>query len=399
MRPRLGPDRAFLVAALTGMNGYFLAMSTQIMSETVYTALSAAALILICRAGEKGGTRTAAFAGLVIAAAIYARTIGVTLALAGCGALLLCRRRREALTLAGVVSVLMSPWIWRSLALRNSYLYQLFDAPLTETGGHSTRLLWLSRLLYNAPRYAGKVTGDLFFHPFLVDVDPYHPLKVTLSLVLTAGIALGLMAAIRKIVTRHDRPATHRVAPTLLYLPAYLGVCLIWPYHDTRFLLPVLPFLIEHGLQGAEVVGRRLRFGRLAPEAAGLLIVVGFAGCVSVAYDNHAHFYTDEMARYREACLWVQGHAPVEAVVLCRKPREAAFWSSRKAWWYTGTQPTAEVLATVRRTGATHLLINDFPISGVNLAERSSALLREGAFRLVHQTDPPRVMIYEIRLE
>jgi hypothetical protein len=339
--------------------------------------------------------RRAVFVGLVIVVAIYTRTIGFTLALAACGTLLLRRRVREALALAGVALLLTSPWIWRSIALQDSYLYR-FQVPLPGAGRQAGPLLWLSRLLYNAPRYAGKVTGDLFLHPFLADVDPYHPLKVALSLVLTAGIAAGLGAAIREAFRPSPRLSFE---PTLLYLLAYLAVCLVWPYHDARFLLPVLPFLIEHGLRGAEAVGRRIRFGRLAGETAGLLLVIGLAGCVSVAYDNRVHFYTDEMVRYREACLWVREHAPPEAVILCRKPREAAFWSGRRAWWYTGTQPVEEVLATARRTGATHLLINDFPIAGINLAERFSAVLRDRAarFRLAHQTDPPRMLIYETK--
>ena len=402
LRPRLGPDRAFLIAALTGTNGHFLSISTRIMSETTYVVLSAFALLLVRRAAEEGGARTAAFAGLTIAAAIYARTIGVALVLTGCAALLLRRRRREALALAGVVLLLTSPWIWRSIALRNSYLFQLFDTPLPVTDGHSGPLLWPFRLLYNAPRYAGKVMADLFFHPFLTDIDPYQPLKIALSLTLTAGIAIGLGVAVREAFSvQRSAFSVQNADATLLYLLTYVGICLIWPYHDARFLLPVLPFLFEHGLRGAEAVGRRIRLRRLAGEAAGLLTVVGLAGCVSIAHDNRVQFYTDEIARYREACLWVQERTSPEAVLLCQKPREAAFWSGRRAWWYTGSQPAAEVLATARRTGATHLLINDFPIAGVNLAERFSAVLREGAphFRPVHRTAPPRVTIYEIRLE
>jgi 4-amino-4-deoxy-L-arabinose transferase-like glycosyltransferase len=402
LRPRLGPDRAFLIAALTGTNGYFLSISTQIMSETVYLALSASALLLVRRAAGQGGAQRAAFAGLTIAAAIYARTVGVALVLAGCAALLLSRRRRETLVLAGVVSLLTWPWVWRSIVLRNSYLSQLFHTPLAGTGGHSGPLLWSSRLLYNAPRYAGKVAADLFFHPFLTDVDPYHPLKIALSLLLTAGIAIGLAVAAREAFSvQRSAFSVQNADATLLYLLTYAGVCLIWPYHDARFLLPVLPFLFEHGLRGAQAVGGRIRLRRLAGEAAGLLTVVGLAGGVSIARDNRLQFYTDEMARYREACLWVQERTPPGAVLLCRKPREAAFWSGRRAWWYTGSQPAAELLAAARRTGATHLLINDFPIAGVNLAERFTAVLREGAshFYPVHQTAPPRVTIYEILLE
>ncbi len=43
-------------------------------------------------------------------------------------------------------------------------------------------------------------------------------------------------------------------------------------------------------------------------------------------------------------------------------------------------------------------MINDFHISGVNLAERFASVLREeGAhFRLIHRTDPPCVSIYEV---
>ena len=255
LRSRLGADRAFLIAMLTGLNGYFLSIATKVMSETVYLTLSAIAIILVHRVAAKGGVRRTLVAGLLIALVVYTRTIGGALALASCITLLFRRRVREAFVLGGLLFCAILPWALRSIALQNSYLYYLFSQPMTTSGAQGDQMLWLARLYHNAPRYAGKAMGDLFFHPFTADMDPHNILKILMSITVTLAITAGYLAGVKDVIVgrRADSGiwAVRRwegltnLDCGLLYLLVYVGICLVWPYHDARFLVPLLPFLLE----------------------------------------------------------------------------------------------------------------------------------------------------------
>ena len=84
--------------------------------------------------------------------------------------------------------------------------------------------------------------------------------------------------------------------------------------------------------------------------------------------------------------------------MLARKPRIAALWSERKAWWYTNGSHIPETATQGIAIQPTHLIVTHYPISGIALSEGFDKLLAEtpARFRLLYQTDEPRVSVFEI---
>ena len=132
----------------------FLATST-VMSECVFAARAAAAVILVERGSRRSASDSVApmLAALATAAVIMIRTAGLALAAAGLVYLLLNRRWRQAAIYAVAVAMLLLPWD----------LYSRSHAPTdAERAAHGgtivnsyQRLLTTTRL--NDPR-AGRVS-------------------------------------------------------------------------------------------------------------------------------------------------------------------------------------------------------------------------------------------------
>jgi hypothetical protein len=385
----VGSERAFIVTLLTGLNAWYLNLATSIVAEPVYLFFSAAALLYMNRFITTGQNfNTLVTTALLLAASFYTRTVGISLVVASLIFLLLRRRLKSAFILCILLAVLLGWWGWRSSQLGNPYVQQLME---NSTGVESTKKhnLWMSRVLHNAPRYAGKVMSNLVGGPAIARLNPYQPVKVFSSLFISALFLLGFLIDLRRGITLEG-----------LYLLIYLGIYAVWPYHDARFLVPVLPFIFLHVLRGTEALATpwpsRQHWARTAMVV--LLTVVGLTGCSILIHHNRTQYYYPEMARYREACSWIESNTSSDAVLLCRKPRLAAIWSGRKTWWYAGKGGPAELVKLNRLFAATHLIINDFSISGVNLADRFAPILHSYPqdFSLLFQTDAPIVSVYEI---
>ncbi len=389
LRVRWGDDMALVVTVLTAVNPFYLNIATSILSETVYLFLTLCAMLALNRSAESDGSlKESVKPALLIAASFYARTVGLTLTVASGLYLLLQRRFRWAFVLVIIQLVLIGWWGWRSVQVDSPYIGLLLK-PNEDTSVAGVASKWLGLVIHNIPRYAGKVMADLAGGPFVALIDPYHPVKVGASLTLSLLFIVGFIKDLRD-----------RVSLEGVYLLIYLGVHSLWPYHHARFLIPILPFILAYSISGLETllgawphVRDRARYGMVM-----FLGIVGLSGCITLIYHNRTDFYFPEMKSYREACLWIKSNTPPDAVVVCRKPRMAALWSDRKAWWYTGGREAEEFVENVRRIKGSHVIVNNFRISGVNLAESFEGVLKgyPGVFQPVYHTELPRVLVYEI---
>ena len=389
LRVRWGVDRALVVTLLTAVNPFYLNIATSILSETIYLFLTVCALLALNRPPEsEGSLKESVKPALLIVASFYARTVGLTLTVASGLYLLLQRRLRWVLVLTIIQLVLIGWWGWRSVQVDSPYIGLLLK-PSEDTSVAGVASKWLSPVIHNIPRYAGKVMADLAGGPFVALIDPYHPVKVAASLTLSLLFVVGFIKDFRDRVTLEG-----------VYLLVYLGVHSLWPYHHARFLIPILPFILAHSISGLDTllaawpsVRDRARYGMVL-----FLAIVGLTGCLTLIHHNRTDFYFPEMKSYREACLWIRSNTPPDAVVVCRKPRMAALWSGRKAWWYTGGGEAKELIENIRSIKGSHVIVNDFQISGVNLAESFQGVLNEypRVFQSVYQTGLPRVRVYEV---
>lgn len=216
-----------------------------LFSETAFMAALCAVLIAAKRLATlaDGGTRRLALGvGLAVGALALLRTVGLAILPALLLFLLLHRRNRDAAWVLGGALILLAPWqLWTAL--------HAHDAPTSIAGGYGSYTGWL----VDAYRTGGvpfalavlreNVRGlaiplTLFG---LVDAPPWAQLAAGLPLL--ALLAAGL------------RVLWGRAPVTVLMLPPYLVLLLVWPFPLDRFLWPLWPLLLVAGVLGAQSLG------------------------------------------------------------------------------------------------------------------------------------------------
>ncbi|MFI5234304.1 MAG: glycosyltransferase family 39 protein [Gemmatimonadales bacterium] len=208
-----------------------LATSTVLFSEPVFLVLLLATLMAAERAVDDDGIQWAALAGLLIGLVGNIRTIGVLVLPALVVVLIAHRRYRAALAGGTIGLLLLAPWLWwtstHSAAglgvLAASYgPYLTFYADALHSAGPPFAL---RVALHNARALTG-VASALF-----------APWPAAWADLPTAGLTL-LVLGVGAWRLRRTVPVT------LLFLIAYLGVVLLWPYSPDRFLWGIWPLLI-----------------------------------------------------------------------------------------------------------------------------------------------------------
>jgi hypothetical protein len=168
-------------------------------------------------------------AALAVAVACLTRTIGISL-FAPLIAVLL--RRRPRVALLTLLIALLPMFEWHALHYSaHSYAVEVLGAMFSSNAMHSL----LQQLAGELPALRGGFADNFLVTPELV------PLTDVLALACIAA------AALRVASLRADA----------LYLAAYFGIILIWPYSEEarRFLWPVLPLLLAQPLLLARASG------------------------------------------------------------------------------------------------------------------------------------------------
>ena len=297
---RIAPWLAVAVLVICVPNPMLVHLAGSVFSEPLFAALTLGAVLLL--ATDAPTARTRAMAGALAIAAALTRSIGVALVLAMLAEWALQRRWRSVVALAACASLTVGAWTgWTVLAPRRaagaSYVADALLAPSAAiptpsgatasaaTPGDSVirgqrprdvddvRAPQTQRWLRTAvtfgtrvpQRAIGYVTGHL---PGALAQPDVTATRIDEALSLVVLLLAGGVGFARLL--RWQRP-------TALYVAVYVGVLLIWPYGQTRFLAPVLPIVALVLLVGIWSAGR----SGLAPRVASVAVWV-FAGAIGV---------------------------------------------------------------------------------------------------------------------
>jgi hypothetical protein len=200
-----------------------LMLSTAVMSEPLFLAMLLPTLLVAERAARDGGARWTAAAGLMLAACILVRSIGI----AGFGAfavVLATRRRWRELGLALVTTAAaVAPWlVWKRLhetplPMAWAGMYGDYGAWLSEgVSSHGVTLL-LRVALQNA-----RDVVEAFAAYW--SAGPGGVFRTSLAVMLLIVMCVGLAISWRR-------------APVIAWtLVCYMAIVLVWPFHPQRFV-------------------------------------------------------------------------------------------------------------------------------------------------------------------
>jgi hypothetical protein len=308
------------------------------MTELPYTALSLAALACAARGAPLR-------AGLLAGLAALTRTVGLVLVAALVASLVLPRRdRRGALLRAAPALALLGPW-WVRQAVVGSSLAGDYaqEALLADPYGASPNAgaaahAWAvaMRMLGALPDLAHHLGQSLFFY---ADVFG-RPFAIALGAAAAVPCAVGLARRLRA-----------GPGPAEWYTLGFTGVLIAWPWHDQRFLLPLVPVLYLYLVEGAAALWPR---PRALAVAAALPVVTGLA--------TLTHFVAIDLARGQSSApeyddltsvaAWVR-EAPHDARFVYDRPAELYLLADRPAAPTNLVDPHRPLFAS----GATHLVL------------------------------------------
>ncbi len=337
--------RAWLLAALLGINPYLLAFGGMMFSDVLFSCCVLA--VMLALAGE--GVAMAALAGALAACAYLSRTAGIALLASVPLAMLWAGRKKAVFQKAVVFSAPLLAavigWMWwtrthtkTSVDLTTLYYTDYMRYLLRFDWNVLPSVLWknIDQLLYSMGSMAVPRVFDAFF-------------MKTLTQVVGVAMIVGTVRLVR-------RGGAGQYASFALITSAIL---LIWNFPPTeRFVVPLYPLLLAGLATEIEHLGKML-LGAFRKKdmgervvASGFLAAVVFLLGMGLALQVYMTFFyprqasaarVEKLRDQRAAYQWISNNLPTSAKVLSYDDPLLYLYTGRRGhylpldplWWYT----------------------------------------------------------------
>ena len=262
----LGKTASLAGALLFALNPLVLVYSSEALSEAPFIALGLWMFILFEKAVSTEQPNRTNMVYLLIAGAVVAlvREVGVAMVLAVAVGFIVCRRRARAAGILAFTFGILALWYVRNHMAAAAQVgsqegnISLIVRHFVTPADVSLMREFILRMWLNFKEYSDQVGGMLFYPLFAsrqarMYADP-SSLYRTLVLVLENGkivvvlVSTFLMLSGMYADMRTSKTGIVRLCSVVLYL----GVVLVYPVHDIRFLVPLLPLMIFYVIRGAQ---------------------------------------------------------------------------------------------------------------------------------------------------
>jgi hypothetical protein len=317
---------ALILGMALAVNWLWLRTGSAIQSEPLYLFLGQS-VILVAARRSSNRRRQLAMVSALLAGSVLTRHVAVGLAIAVVLDLVLRRRPRDAVLVAAMTTVLVSPWlVWLATAgLR---------------GASQTALLgqgqegWLARIghlaVFYVERIPDQITGPLVEVATRFQASRRIALIAQVWAVLATGVVVtGWLCAVKRRLRR-----LAGLVPLVT-----LGVLVLWPFTEAgRFLIPLLPFVLIGTVEGLSSVlgligrrsGVRFRGSRLRVLGAGLVLAASLPYSIYAIATGRNSVVEASQRDFDAACDWISSRATHAGPVLSRHPGEVYLRTSRQ---------------------------------------------------------------------
>ena len=359
VRQVAGVPIALTVSFLTALSPALLNSGGSLLSEPLFFATVAGALVCTIKTGP-ATSRNAYLAMAFALGAFLTRTAGITIVVV-IGLWLLQRRRRNeilAYALAGLLVV--GGWFAYTASVPPASAGWSYAAEVSRQLGTDPEQVvgmvpsaWHSAVVYGT-RYLPSFLGI----PRLPNSSIDNVLWLVVQVLLLAAGAVVLWQKNRVVA---------------LFMAAYAGLLLIWPWPISRLLIPLLPYAVAALLIGA------YRLTRSLPAVArgavmGALVLLLSVGAVrgALARDVRARAcdrnnpvptaecYGMEATSIASAALYLREHAPRGSVVLTYYPPVVNFVSGHLTEYsrLVDRLPQGQAARVLRERGIGYVLLS-----------------------------------------
>ena len=299
---------AAVVAILAALSPAILSLVRFTMSDIPYAALAAEALLCLDgkyepEAATRRRWKWLLAAGLLIAAGMHTRGVGVALALAAVVSLLVRRRLKDAAVLCGVIALCMAPWwffqAWAARAngdVQNSLLFAgdlRYGLWMPHQLSDTLRVMWhnLFEIVFCLTQYEFAFPWALLFS-WSAESSWVAILAHDLAYTIAIVVLIGFIQSVR---------SGWRVMH--VYALCYGLLILAWPFEPSRFLTVWSPWLIFFFLLGTQQVSdflgrffasplwRRWVFAAVVTAPAVTLLVLFVGDDISLLVSTGTGYY------------------------------------------------------------------------------------------------------------
>lgn len=336
-KDELPPVLGLTAVAVLGFDPYLREFNNYVLSDIPFLFFTYLCLFLITRYYESPRTRQQSVRWpLLVGACIYlacgTRTVGVVLL----PVLLLhdWTRQRKLGVISMVATAVCVPLIGLQailLGASGSYMHMFLFRP---------HIVWA-----NGVAYAKDVS--------LLWINGYN--KWLRAALFFGMYALAIAGFLKKVLRRH-------LTVYELFLVAYLGVILLWPYYQgLRFLIPVLPIYLLYAFCTLNDIGRFPWAGleRSVMPALVALILASYVGAYSKTRYGPLPIGV-ETPKSEALFNFITRNTPTAAVFVFKKPRPLSLYTGRSTSVYPATSDDSVFWAYFRKIRASFLVTYPF---------------------------------------
>ncbi|WP_406700424.1 glycosyltransferase family 39 protein [Singulisphaera sp. Ch08] len=337
---------ALALGSALAVNWSWGRMGGAIQSEPLYCLLSVLTL-LVASGARANRPQQGILLGLLVAASILTRHVGVCLAAAVVLDMLLRRRVVLAVVTLVTTSICLVPWLaWLHRVGHGS------QASLFEFAGLPSLLG--RQLLFYTRRIPDQLLG-----PFVEIATVYVNRPLISALATSGAIAFTAIVALgwwRTLHSKRRRLAGLVPSCTLLLL-------LAWPFTEAgRFLIPLVPVLLIGAVEGGSELFRHLRIRHPRKWAAWFLLILSLPYPLYAIATGRAEAQRRTYRDFDAACAWIAHTAPTPGPILTHYPADL-YWQTGRRALETSTEDPDSIDRLIDQYGVAYLLIDENPFT------------------------------------
>jgi hypothetical protein len=332
----IAPGQLLLLLVLLGFNPFITEQKNEILSDLPFLLFVYVAFLLFRDAREPKAESSsylvrAIFAGLFSYLAYGARAIGVGIILSVAAFALFRYHRVPRFSVIAVVTFAVFAGLQsRFVSINSDYLR------IATLGEQSP--------LKNIHFYSGVMSH-------LWDAGTGASSRLWIFAITTL---LSVIGAFRN---------RHRLFDvTAFFFIGYALFLIFWPYHQARYLLPLIPVYFYYLVIGIRSVNE---FVARRSQAAATMTVAVIVGVLLIAYlgkytgsDFGPSFDAWDSTSARQLYALVQTSTPKDAIIIASAPRALALYTERRTAQFPEHLDTENLTRYIAKVRATHLLVS-----------------------------------------
>ncbi len=322
------------------LNPLIMGYSGVILSEIPYLFFSLLSIYWIKRDNWN-------IAVLFLVLALFTRLIGISLLTAF---IIYGVRKKKLSFLHWIIPLsLLLLWMLRGhwVGTEGGYMGNLFLVnPYNPGEGYLGLKSLAGRILLNTGAYALRDIPATFYPSLFSDISLEYFRKIYLLLM---GIGLTITVFTFRGWWKVFREKQDIIS---FYVPVYFAILFLWPWKGSRFLVPIIPFLVYYLYIGIKnLAGKKILLSFLLFTFAFYLIQD-----IKLVQERRKAVYAPEWASYFRAGVWIKENTPSGVITSTRNPFLFYLFSEREGIGIPLKNP-AEIRKEFQKTGVDYIIV------------------------------------------